>query len=45
MALNDARATLFRRGWKTSAKHTLTIVVVGTKGRAMVAIDDFTVVK
>jgi hypothetical protein len=41
----DARTTLFRKGWKTAAKHTLTIVVVGTKGRAMVAIDDFTVAK
>lgn len=41
----DARATLFRTGWKTSGKHTLTIVVVGTKGRPMVAIDDFSIAK
>lgn len=40
----DARATLFRRSWSTSATHTLRIVVVGTKGRPMVAIDDFKVV-
>lgn len=41
----DARATLFRTGWKAAGEHTLTIVVVGTKGRPMVAIDDFVVVK
>jgi len=41
----DARATLFRTGWKSSGDHTLKIVVLGTKGRPMVAIDDFTVVK
>jgi hypothetical protein len=41
----DARSTLFRTGWKATGKHTLTIVVVGTKGHAMVAIDDFVVVK
>jgi hypothetical protein len=41
----DARATLFRTGWKSSGEHTLKIVVVGTKGHSMVAIDDFVVVK
>lgn len=41
----DPRATLFRTGWKAAGDHTLTIVVVGTKGRSMVAIDDFVVVK
>jgi len=41
----DARATLFRTSWKTAREHTLKIVVVGTKGRPMVAIDDFVVVK
>jgi len=41
----DARTTLFRAGWKTAGEHTLKIVVVGTKGRPMVAIDDFVVVK
>jgi hypothetical protein len=41
----DARARLFRFGWKTSGKHTLKIVVAGTAGRPMVAIDDFVVLK
>jgi len=41
----DARSALFRTGWKTAGKHTITIVVVGTKGHPMVAIDDFVVVK
>jgi hypothetical protein len=41
----DARATLFRTGWRSSGTHTLTIVVVGTRGHSMVAIDDFIVVK
>ena len=41
----DARATLFRTAWKSSGTHTLKIVVVGTKGHSMVAIDDFVVVK
>ena len=39
----DARATLFRTSWSKSATHTLKILVVGTAGRPMVAIDDFTV--
>jgi hypothetical protein len=41
----DARATLFGTSWKTAREHTLTIEVLGTKGRPMVAIDDFVVVK
>ena len=41
----DARSALFKTGWKTAGKHTLTIVVVGTKGHSMVAIDDFVVTK
>lgn len=41
----DARSTLFRASWKNGGKHTLTIVVVGTKGHPMVAIDDFVVRK
>jgi transglycosylase-like protein with SLT domain len=41
----DARGTLFRTGWSTVGKHSLTIVVVGSKGRAMVAIDDFTILR
>ena len=40
----DARAVLFRRTFATAGKHTLTIEVVGTRGRPMVAIDGFTVV-
>jgi Transglycosylase-like domain len=39
----DARAAIFRKAWSTSGKHTLTIEVVGTRGRPMVAIDEFTV--
>ena len=41
----DARAALFRTGWKTAGKHRITIIVVGTKGHPMVAIDDFVVTK
>ena len=41
----DARATLFKIGWKAAGEHTLRIVVVGTKGHPMVAIDDFVVAK
>lgn len=40
----DARATLFRRSWSKAATHTIRIVVVGTSGRPMIAIDDFKVV-
>jgi Transglycosylase-like domain len=40
-----ARATLFRASWSTIGKHTLTVVVVGSKGHAMVAIDDFTILR
>ena len=41
----DARSQLFRTAWKSSTTHTLTIVVVGTKGHSMVAIDDFVIAK
>ena len=41
----DARSTVFKKTWKASGQHQLTIVVVGTKGHAMVAIDDFVVTK
>jgi hypothetical protein len=41
----DPRATLFRTSWSKVGKHTLTIVVVGTRGRSMVAIDDFTILR
>jgi hypothetical protein len=40
----DAQARLFQRTWTKKATHTLTIVVVGTKGRPMVAVDEFVVV-
>ena len=36
-----ARATLFTKQWATARKHTIRIVVLGTAGRSMVAIDDF----
>jgi hypothetical protein len=39
----DPRAALYRTSWSTVSKHSLTIVVLGTKGHAMVAIDDFTI--
>ena len=40
----DARAQLFRFTWKATGVHTIKIVVVGTSGRPMVAIDDFRIV-
>jgi muramidase (phage lysozyme) len=44
-AVFDPRATLFRTAWSKVGKHSLTIVVVGSKGRPMVAIDDFTILR
>ncbi len=41
----DARSSLFRASWKAAGEHSIQIVVVGTKGHAMVAIDDFVVTK
>lgn len=41
----DARSTLFQASWKAAGKHRITIVVVGTKGHPMVAIDDFVVTR
>jgi hypothetical protein len=41
----DARARIFEAGWKTTKSHTLRIVVQGTTGHPMVAIDEFTVVR
>jgi Transglycosylase-like domain len=41
----DARARIFEAGWKTTKAHTVRIVVQGTKGHPMVAIDEFTVVR
>jgi len=39
----DARARLFRFAWSKPGKHTIKIVVAGTAGHPMVAVDDFTV--
>jgi hypothetical protein len=39
----DARATLFSTRWSGAGRHTIRIVVLGTRGRAMVAVDDFTI--
>jgi hypothetical protein len=39
------RSTVFAKRWSTARKHTVRIVVLGTSGRAMVAIDDFGIVK
>ena len=36
---------LFQASWKSAGEHSLKIVVVGTKGHPMVAIDDFVVLK
>ena len=36
-----ARAAVFTKRWVTARRHTIRIVVVGTGGRSMVAIDDF----
>ncbi len=41
----DARSTLFQASWKAAGEHRITIVVVGTKGHPMVAIDDFVVTR
>lgn len=41
----DARSALFQASWKAAGKHRLTIVVVGTRGHSMVAIDDFVVTR
>ncbi|CAN5463340.1 hypothetical protein BH20CHL7_BH20CHL7_03100 [soil metagenome] len=38
-----ARKAVFKKSWSTPGEHTLTIEVVGTKGRPMVAIDEFVV--
>lgn len=36
-----ARAAVFSKRWSTAKRHTIRIVVLGTSGREMVAIDDF----
>jgi hypothetical protein len=35
------RAAVFSKRWSAARKHTIRIVVLGTSGRSMVAIDDF----
>jgi hypothetical protein len=40
-----ARAAVFSKRWSVSSKHTIRIVALGTRGRAMVAIDDFAIVR
>ena len=35
------RSAVFSKRWSTARRHTIRIVVLGTSGRAMVAIDDF----
>ncbi len=40
-----ARTVAFRKTWKSAAEHTLKIVVAGTAGHPMVAIDEFVVAK
>jgi hypothetical protein len=41
----DPRATLYRTSWSSIAPHSVTIVVVGSTGHPMVAIDDFTILR
>ncbi len=38
-----ASANVWATGWDKTGEHTLTIRVLGTKGRAMVAVDQFRV--
>jgi hypothetical protein len=40
-----SRSTVFSKRWSTARKHSVRIVVLGTRGRAMVAIDDFGIIK
>ena len=40
-----ARAAVFSKRWSTAKRHTIRIVVVGTSGRSMVAIDGFGISK
>jgi hypothetical protein len=39
----DARSLVYSRSWTAAGSHTLTIEVVGTKGHALVAIDELVV--
>lgn len=40
-----ARSALFSHRWATAGEHTISIVVVGTKGRPMVALDEFQITR
>lgn len=40
-----ARTALFSYGWSGPGEHTIKILVVGTKGRPMVAIDEFLITR
>lgn len=40
-----ARSALFSQRWSTAGEHTIRIVVVGTKGRPMVALDEFQITR
>lgn len=40
-----AHAAVFTKRWSTARKHTIRIVVIGTSGRSMVAIDGFGIAK
>jgi hypothetical protein len=40
-----ARAAVFSKRWSSARRHTIRIVVLGTAGRPMVAIDDFGIQK
>ncbi|HEY7522388.1 MAG TPA: transglycosylase family protein [Candidatus Limnocylindrales bacterium] len=39
----QARATVFTRSWAAPGRHSIRIVVLGTRGRPIVAIDEFVV--
>jgi hypothetical protein len=41
----DPRAALYSTRWSKRGRHTLRIVVLGTSGRPMVAIDDFAITR
>ena len=41
----DARGALFSKRWSAAGRHEIRIVALGTRGRAMIAIDDFTITK
>ena len=40
-----ARSAVYSKRWSSSRTHTIRVVVLGTSGRSMVAIDDFGIAK